>query len=120
MTADHTITATFAPNVVNHTITASAGANGSITPSGAVSVNHGTDQSFTIIPDAHYHLVDVKVDNVSQGAISSYTFGGVTADHTIAATFAIDQVTLSVNMVGQGAVTKVPIRPPTTTAARCT
>ncbi|MBK7368474.1 MAG: hypothetical protein IPJ04_11330 [Candidatus Eisenbacteria bacterium] len=43
---NHTIVANFA--IDTYTITASAGANGSITPSGAVTVNHGADQSFTI------------------------------------------------------------------------
>src|SRR5204863_390837 len=48
MDGNKTVTATFAINT--YTITASAAANGTITPSGAVSVNHGADQSFTITP----------------------------------------------------------------------
>ena len=47
---------------------ASAGANGSITPSGAVAVNHGAGQTFTITPAANYHVADVLVDGVSVGA----------------------------------------------------
>src|SRR5207249_642815 len=83
VTADHTIAATFA--LTTHTVTASAGANGSISPSGAVSVNDGDNPSFSITPDAHYHVADVLVDGVSVGAVTSYSFSNVTAEHTIAA-----------------------------------
>jgi uncharacterized repeat protein (TIGR02543 family) len=92
---NHTISATFEINT--YTITASAGANGSITPSGAVVVNYGTDQAFTIKPDTGYHVVDVQVDGVSVGAVTSYTLTSVKADHTISATFAINTFTISGN-----------------------
>ena len=69
-------------------ITASAGDHGSISPSGAVSVAAGADQPFTITANYGFHIASVTVDNVSQGAISSYTFTSVTASHTITATFA--------------------------------
>jgi hypothetical protein len=71
-----------------HTINASAGAHGTITPSGAVSVNDGENQMFIIKPDAGYHVNDVLVDGVSKGKITSYTFPSVSADHTIVASFA--------------------------------
>ena len=70
-----------------HTITATAGPNGSISPSDAVTVTDGADQTFTIIPASGYHIEDVLVDNQSVGAVSSYTFENVVADHTISATF---------------------------------
>ncbi|MFA5375475.1 MAG: NosD domain-containing protein [Dehalococcoidia bacterium] len=73
--------------VVTYTITASAGANGSIAPSGDVVVSEGASQSFTISPDTSYRVADVLVDGGSVGAVTSYTFTGVTAVHTIAATF---------------------------------
>jgi fibronectin type 3 domain-containing protein len=79
--------------ITTHTITASAGANGNISPPGAVTVNHGDSQTFNITPDTNYHVADVLVDNVSQGAITTYTFNSVTADHTISATFAINSGT---------------------------
>jgi len=69
------------------TITASAGAHGSITPSGAVSVADGASQTFTVTPDAGYQVADVLVDGGSVGAVTSYTFNDVTANHTIAASF---------------------------------
>ncbi len=77
--------ASFAINT--YTITASAGSNGSINPSGAVSVNYGANQSFSITPSANYHVADVQVDSSSVGAVAGYTFNNVMANHTIGATF---------------------------------
>lgn len=69
-------------------ITASAGSNGSITPSGSVTVNYGASQSFSIAPNTGYHVANVLVDGGSVGAVTSYIFTDVTANHTIAASFA--------------------------------
>ena len=85
VSADHTIAATFSLNV--YTITASSGAGGSISPAGAVAVNCGTNQPFTITPNTCFAIADVKVDGVSVGAVASYTFLNVQTNHTIAATF---------------------------------
>jgi len=68
-------------------ITASAGANGQISPAGTTTVNHGGSQTYTITPDAGYEVSDVTADGNSVGAVTSYTFSGVDSDHTIAATF---------------------------------
>ena len=76
------------PNV--YTITASAGANGSINPSGAVQVTEGNNQTFTITANSGYVVDTVTVDGVSQGPLSPYTFVNVTANHTISATFKTD------------------------------
>lgn len=86
--ADHTIQAAFeALPPTTYTIDASAGSGGSISPAGVVSVEEGSAQSFTITPDAGYQVQDVVVDGASQGAISSYTFENVQADHTIQVSF---------------------------------
>ena len=82
------VTANFAINTC--TVTASAGSNGSITPSGAITVNYGASQTFTITANTGYHVADVSVDGLSVGAVTSYTFSNVTAKHTIAASFAIN------------------------------
>ncbi len=87
VTANHTIAASFAINNT-YTITASAGTGGAISPSGAVSANYGGNAIFSITPNAGYSITDVKVDGVSIGAVTTYTFTNVTAAHTIAATFA--------------------------------
>lgn len=73
-----------------YTITSTNGPNGTISPIGATGVNYGGSQAYTITPASHYHVSDVSIDGVSQGALTSYTFTSVNADHTIAATFAID------------------------------
>jgi len=73
--------------VTQFTITASAGSNGTINPSGTVSVNAGAAQNFTITPNQGYQVADVTVDGASVGAVSSYIFSSVTSNHTIHATF---------------------------------
>jgi hypothetical protein len=73
--------------VPTYTITASAGSNGSISPSGTVIVNAGDSRDFTITPDSGYAISDVTVDGQSVGALSTYTFSNVSADHSITATF---------------------------------
>ena len=102
VTEDHTINATFAVNTF--TITASAGANGSITPSGPVVVNEGADQSFTITPDAGFHVADVLVDGNSIGAVTSHTFTGVDANHTIVASFAATTFTITASAGANGSI----------------
>ena len=102
VTANHTIAASFA--IDTRTITASAGSNGTISPSGAVSVNYGASQTFSITPAANYHVADVLVDGVSVGAVTSYTFTNVTANHTIAASFAIDTRTITASAGSNGTI----------------
>ncbi len=84
VTTNHTIATTF--NQV-YTITASAATGGAITPTGTVQVTSGNSQTFTVTADTGYTIADVTVDGTSVGAVSTYTFDNVTADHTIAAAF---------------------------------
>jgi len=69
------------------TISASAGTGGWIYPTGTVNAEQAENRTFTITPDSGYAISDVTVDGGSQGAISSYTFTNLTANHTISATF---------------------------------
>jgi hypothetical protein len=82
--ANHTITAQFQ---IDYTITASAGAGGTITPSGVTSLGGGDSQSYAITSNVGFLIGDVVVDGVSQGPLSSYTFTNVSANHTITALF---------------------------------
>jgi len=75
------------PVAQKYTITATAGEGGSITPAGEVSVKEGASQTFTITASEGYAIADVLVDGQSVGAVDSYTFENVTANHTIAAVF---------------------------------
>jgi List-Bact-rpt repeat protein len=104
--ASHTISASFAINT--YTITSSAGAGGTIAPNGATVVNCGANQSYTITPDAGHHVFDVLVDGGSVGAVSSYTFTNVRANHTIDASFGPDSFTVTVTIVGSGSVGRSP------------
>lgn len=87
VTGNHTIAVS--ETLKTNTITASAGANGSISPTGATAVNCGNNQTYTITPNSGYVVDDVLVDGVSVGAVSTYTFTNVTAAHTISVSFKV-------------------------------
>lgn len=88
-------------SAATHSITATAGAGGTIVAQGAsanqatngtstistVSVPQGGSQSFTITPQSGYSIAGVTVDGVAKGAVTTYTFSNVTSSHTIQATF---------------------------------
>ena len=78
--------------VTNYTINATAGANGTISPSGEVTVAEGEDKTFTITANSGYHIKDVKVNGSSIGAVSTYTFNDVAANATITVEFEVDTV----------------------------
>jgi len=103
MNANKTITANFA--LITYTITATAGNNGSITPNGNVSVNHGANQQFTITPATGYHIDSVIVNGVKVDSTMSYTFVSVTITHTIRAVFAINTYTLAYTAGANGTLT---------------
>ena len=90
------------------TIMASAGPGGSIAPAGVVPVVEGASQAFSIHPAGGSHILDVLVDGGSVGTDTSYTFAGVTADHTIGATFSTGLFMLTTTAARGGAVTRVP------------
>ncbi len=93
-----------APSPVNYTITATAGPNGSISPSGAVMVAQGTNQTFTITPASCYQIANVLVDGVSVGAVPSYTFTNVMAPHTIQASFSRRTFTITATAGPNGSI----------------
>ena len=73
-----------------YTITATAGAGGSISPSGAVSVGQYSDMEFTITPNSGYAIDSVIVDGndaTAQVFNNTYTFSNVYENHTIHAVF---------------------------------
>ncbi len=100
--ANHTIAATF--DLKAYTITASSGANGSVTPAGATPVNCAGSQHYAITPNTGYHVADVLVDLVSVGALTAYDFTNVLANHTISATFAIDVFTITASAGPNGVI----------------
>ncbi len=100
--ADHTIEASF--STVYFNVVASAGLGGAIAPAGTVAVAFGADQAFAITPEACYDVLDVLVDGVSVGAVTSYTFTAVNAPHTIAASFALQSFTITASAGAGGAI----------------
>ncbi|MFH1377209.1 MAG: hypothetical protein ABIH86_00465 [Planctomycetota bacterium] len=102
VTVDHSISAVFA--IDTFSITANAGANGSINPSGTLVVNYGVDQSFSIVPNIGYHITDVVVDGLSVSAVSSYSFTNITASHSISAVFAIDMFNIIATADANGSI----------------
>jgi hypothetical protein len=106
VSADHTIRAKFAINT--YVITAISGNGGTISPAGAISLTHGITKQFSIVPSVGYHIDSVIVDGEFIGALSSYTFENVTANHSISVSFGINIYSLEVNIVGGGTVSISP------------
>ncbi len=88
VTENHTLAVSY--ERIPYTIEASAGANGSISPNGNVTVLHGDNQAFTFTPNTGYRILQVLVDGTNNPAAvtaGSYTFSNVTANHTIAVSY---------------------------------
>jgi len=98
------VTATFTLNI--YTVTASAGSNGSISPSGNVAANHGTAATFSVTPNAGY---TANVGGTCGGTLSgnTYTSNAITGDCTVTASFILNTyaLTVAVNGSGSGTVT---------------
>lgn len=89
------ITAKIADIQTQFTITATAGNGGKIAPTGATNVYKGTSKAFTITPNDGYHVDSLTVDGTAVNVVTEYTFSDVTANHTIAVTFAKDAMTVA-------------------------
>lgn len=76
-----------------YTITATAGENGTISPSGELQLTEGESQKYTITPNEGYKIEDVKVNGTSVGAVSEYTVTEISENITIDATFVLGKYT---------------------------
>lgn len=86
--AEHTIAVTFVAPVL-HTITVTASAGGTVSPSGAVSVADGATQVFTFTPAAGYYIKKVTADGtIDCGAPVTMSVTACCGDHTIYVEFA--------------------------------
>lgn len=94
VTANATVTATMTQRTF--TINATAGAHGTI--NGPATVNYGANATYTITPAAGYVVDNVTVDGMTAGAVTSYTFTNVVANHTINATFRTEDCDVPTNM----------------------
>jgi hypothetical protein len=96
VTANHTISANFAPNP--YIITATHGAYGTITPAGDIDVDHGASQSFYFTPVTGYQVAQVLIDGIENPAAALagfFTFANITEGHTIHVTFTIKIFTIT-------------------------
>jgi hypothetical protein len=89
-------------NPSSYTITASAGAHGTISPSGAVSVNAGSNKTFTFNPNTDYDVNEVILNGLPIGTMNSYTFNNVRGNHTISVTFKKPGSEVKVNVRAEG------------------
>jgi len=66
-----------------YNIVSQAGPNGSISPSGLVTVDYLTSQMYTFIPDFGFSVNRVVVDDVDVTVTPTYTFSSIVTDHKI-------------------------------------
>jgi len=86
VTGNHTLMVTFKP--LTFTITAAAGANGTITPSMSQQVNYGSSPTFTAVANAGYTVDTWYLDTVAvQNGGAQYLLPYVTANHAVKVTF---------------------------------
>jgi hypothetical protein len=105
ITANHTISVTF--KLKTYTITASAGSNGNISPSGNISVAHGDNKNFTFTPNTGYVIDDVLIDGSSDASAKtsgSYTFSSVSSNHTISVIFKLSPYTITATTGAGGSI----------------
>ena len=108
--SNYTFSNVMSPHTVNvtstklFTITASAGGNGSITPSGPVVVGFGENQQFNFTANTGYHVSRLLVDNASQTVADSFTFSNVQKNHTIDASFAVNTYNITALADGHSAI----------------
>jgi subtilisin family serine protease len=82
-----------------HTVTATAGAHGTVFPPGAVLAPAGGSQRFDFLPDPGHAVADILVDAISIGApaMDSHTLSGIDADHTVHVTFSEEPIVAEVD-----------------------
>jgi endonuclease/exonuclease/phosphatase family metal-dependent hydrolase len=86
------------------TVLASAGSNGSISPSGSVNVPNAGTQQFTFVPVSGYRVDSVVVDGKRVDSLASYTFSNVTTNHTIAVTFTVKTAAIVASAGSNGSI----------------
>jgi len=72
----------------------------------------GDSQSFRIRPDAGYHLDSLIVDGEYSGTDTSYAFGPVYQDHTIAAKFSDGSIAMNSGVADNWNLLSVPLNVP--------
>ena len=109
ISANHTITATFA--ISTYTVKLTKNNGGTVSPNTDVTVNYGDDLTFTFTADTGYYVASVVVDestltdnDLANAIANGYSFSNITKDHTINVYFAIQTFTVNVNCGDNGTV----------------
>ena len=88
-------------------ITATAGSGGTVSPSGDAAVTQGAAQLYTMGAFSGFQVADVLVDGGSVGAVSSYTFVNVLANHTLSASFGVRMFAITASAGTRGQISPV-------------
>jgi hypothetical protein len=104
-TVDQPLSITILNALPTYTITASAGANGSILPSGSITTNAGVNLTFTATPAANFTVDTWSVDSAPvQTGGANYTLMNIQAAHTVSVTFKPITYTLTVSAGANGSI----------------
>lgn len=102
---DVTYTAVFLPVPKQYTVSITESVGGSIIPpSEDGSINCNDKHTYLFVPDEGYEIKDVKINGISVGAMSSYTFSDVCSDQTVSVEFAKKTFKISIEIVGEATV----------------
>jgi hypothetical protein len=94
-----------APDLPSYTFVSSAGAHGTIAPSGTIIVSRGSRQVYTISPNTGYKVSSILVDGISAGTSTSYAFNYITSGHNISASFSLQKsYQLTSSFIGSGTI----------------
>ena len=100
ITADCTVVASFAINT--YTVTASAGANGTITPP-TQTIDYGSTATFTVTPDTGYSAnVTGDTCTVTHGSGNTWTTNAISADCAVTATFSLSTYDVTTTVGANG------------------
>jgi hypothetical protein len=92
-----------------YTIYSTTGLNGTITPSGLISVGKGASAAYTITPNPGFVLCSLLVDDIAVIPVAVFTFNNVVTSHTIRAVFAAlstsDTLTITSSAGANGTIT---------------
>ena len=95
-----------------YTITASAGENGTISPSGTIYKNYNESQLYTFTASVGYHVSSIEIDGIaltgndlSNAIANGYSFNNISENHTIYVDFAINTYTIIAESNNYGSIT---------------
>jgi hypothetical protein len=101
--ADQSVDVTFKP--LEHEVTSSAGANGSISPDGTTVVSSGGDLSFTASPNTGYQVDAWSVDGAeAQAGGTDFTLTNIQADQSVDVTFKLLEFDISSSAGANGSI----------------